>query len=127
MPVIQTLMTTVTDVIEQRSPRESIAVLIIWADLIAIPLITLVLPLLSLQYGRQTGNPELQLTTISIILNLATINPLAFKNVLQQMEAGERKRLESALRFTLAGRHEERTEERTQPSISLKLDFASVE
>jgi hypothetical protein len=88
---------------------------------------TIVLPLLSYEGDKFDRNKDLQNIAVSTILSLATIDPASFKTVLGQMEAKQRIVLEALLRSALGGRQREKTTEQVKPSISLRLDFASIE
>jgi len=126
--ILGPIMTTALNVIERHPPEEGMCKIFFGqTDSIALPLMTVVLPLLSKHYNRQPDNLDLQHSTTAAVLKLATIRPFAFKVVLQKMETEDRSLLETALRAALAGRHEAKPEERAKPSISLKFDFATAE
>lgn len=88
---------------------------------------TLILPELSLQRNLVTQSDDWQSTTVSALLRLAAMNPRAFKTVLGSIDGSRRTLLESMLRMTLEGRRDVKVEEQAKPSISLTLDFASIE
>jgi hypothetical protein len=88
---------------------------------------TLILPELSLQRNLVTQSDDWQDTIVSALLRLAALNPRAFKTVLGRIDGTRRTLLESMLRMTLEGRREVKIEEQAKPSISLTLDFASIE
>ena len=91
----------------------------------ALPLMTLVLPLLAAQCDFVGG--DLRRITVSTVLNLATRTPAAFKQVLGRLRPDERMKLENVLRIALEKKQDVKHEEESKPSISLKLDFASIE
>lgn len=88
---------------------------------------TLVLPELATDRDRVNQNEELQLATISALLSLASLDPIAFKMVLGKIDRERQVRLESMVRLALGGKQEKRIEQHTTPSISLTLDFAEIE
>ena len=88
---------------------------------------TLVLPELATDRDRVNQNEELQLATISALLRLASLDPIAFKMVLGKIDRERQVRLESMVRLALGGKQEKRIEQHTTPSISLTLDFAEIE
>jgi hypothetical protein len=88
---------------------------------------TLVLPELATDSDRVNQNEEWQTATISALLGLASLDPVAFKTVLGKVDRDRRVRLESLLRLALGGKQETKVEQQTTPSISLTLDFASIE
>lgn len=87
----------------------------------------LLLPVLSVQLDLPNQVRDWQKSTASAVLNLATTNPAIFKNVLGRMEAEGRDRLEMGLRTALEEKREIVTDSTVKPSISLKLDFGSVD
>jgi hypothetical protein len=87
----------------------------------------LVLPILSTQSSLAPLNQDIQRETALAVLNLLSINPEAFKDVLGNMEAGERGTLEVVLRTALEGKQEAGSGDSVKPSISLKYEFALSE
>jgi hypothetical protein len=88
---------------------------------------TIVLPLLSNGGDKFDQNLELQKIAASTVLSLATIDPASFKTVLGQMAVEQRMVLEALLRTAMGGTQREKRTEQVKPSISLRLDFASIE
>jgi len=87
---------------------------------------TLLLPELATDMDRVNQNEEWQTATISALLRLASLDPVALKTVLGTIDRERRVRLESMLRLALGGKQEKKVEQ-TTPSISLTLDFTSIE
>lgn len=90
-------------------------------------MLELLLPILSLQLDLPNQNRDWQQSTASAVLSLATTSPAIFKEVLGRMEVEGRDRLEVGLRTALEEKREITTETVVKPSISLKLDFGSVD
>ena len=88
---------------------------------------TLVLPELATDKDCVNQNEVWQTATISALLRLASLDPVAFKTMLGKTDQERRARLEAMLRLALGGRQENKVEEQTTPSISLTLDFSSIE
>jgi len=88
---------------------------------------TLVLPELAVDRGRLNQNEEWQTATISTLLRLASLDPVALKTVLGKIDGEGRVRLESMLRLVLGEKEDKKVEEQTPPSILLTMDFASIE
>lgn len=87
----------------------------------------LLLPLLSSQLDLPNQDREWQRSTASAVLSLATSNPPIFREVLGRMEVEGRDRLETGLRTALEEKRETVQETTVKPTISLKLDFGSVD
>jgi hypothetical protein len=87
----------------------------------------LILPILSIHLDGSSHSQEWKKMTVSAVLSLASFNAMAFKKVLGNMDIEERGRLQSALRSALEDEQEVTVQELAKPSISLKLDFESVE
>lgn len=83
---------------------------------------TLLLPALTALCDLVPHNEEGERETAVIVMNLANINPIAFKDVIGEMEVRERVKLEELLRVAFT-RKDIVKEERTEPSISLTMDF----
>jgi len=88
---------------------------------------TIVLPLLSRAGDTIDQSQDDEQIVVTTVLSLASIEPVAFKMVLRQMEPEQRMLLEGLLRSAIGGRQREKTAEEPKPSISLKLDFASID
>lgn len=88
---------------------------------------TVILPILSSQSRLVSHIEDGQTAIVSVVLGLATSNPRAFKGVLEIMDVEGRESLESTLRTALEEKRDTKSEELTKPSISLKLDFGSVD
>ena len=90
-------------------------------------ILTLALPELTSDRDRLSQNEEWQTATISTLLRLASLDPVALKTVLGKIDGEGRVRLESMLRLVLGEKEDKNVEEQTTPSILLTMDFASIE
>jgi hypothetical protein len=88
---------------------------------------TIVLPLLSREGDELYQSQDCRQIVVATVLSLATIDPVSFRMVLGQMEPEQQMTLELLLRSAIEGRQREQTIEQVKPSISLRLDFASIE
>jgi hypothetical protein len=87
---------------------------------------TLVLPVLATDGNPVNQIQEWQAATTSGLLRLASLDPVVFRTVLGKVDQERRRRLESMLRLALGGMQEKKVEQQA-PSISLTLDFTSIE
>jgi hypothetical protein len=126
---IRALMTTVVDLIEHR-PRDegsSYDMSRLLKPNVDISSMTLLLPELAVRSDIVNQNEDWRMATVSSLLRVAALNPAVFKTVLGSMDVDRRTMLELMLRFALEGNREVQIEEPAKPSISLTLDFASIE
>ena len=122
------LLTTIVQAAERCDPKEGSTLAVSHADLYSVvSLMTIVLPLLSNGGDKFDQNLALQKIAESTVLSLATIDPASFKTVLGQMAVEQRMVLEALLRTAMGGTQREKRTEQVKPSISLRLDFASIE
>jgi|SRR5271156_4570079 len=91
---------------------------------IAMSSLSLVLPVLSMCCDVERRTPEVQNAATSALLSLARFSPNAFKHLLSVMAPEETSRIQAALQSVLDVEEENKVEEVSKPTISLKFDLA---
>jgi hypothetical protein len=110
----------------QLPPREGFAIVELTNVHAVTPAMTLLLPALSTLCDLVPHNEEQEKETAAIVMNLANIDPIAFKDVIGEMVVREQDKLEELLRVAFA-RRDTVKEERKEPSIPLTMDFTSID
>jgi hypothetical protein len=124
---MRTIIAATVDIVQSRPQSEGLTPVDTVLTCLVAPLMELLLPILSLQLDLPSQNRDLQKSTASAVLGLATTSPAIFKDVLGRMDVDGRDRLEVGLRTALEEKREIVSETVVKPSISLKLDFGSID
>jgi hypothetical protein len=124
---MRAIIAATVDIVQSRPQSEGLAPVDTVLTCLVAPLMELLLPILSLQLDLPNQNRDLQKSTASAVLGLATTSPAIFKDVLGRMDVDGRDRLEVGLRTALEEKRETVSETVVKPSISLKLDFGSID
>ena len=124
---MRAIIAATVDIVQSRPQSEGLTPMDTVLTCLVAPLMELLLPILSLQLDLPNQNRDLQKSTASAVLGLATTSPAIFKDVLGRMDVDGRDRLEVGLRTALEEKRETISETVVKPSISLKLDFGSID
>ena len=124
---MRSLIAAAVDIVQSRPDSEGFESCGYPVDPLVAPLMEVLLPVLSFQLDLPNQDRDWQKSTASAVLSLATTSPTIFKDILGRMELDGRDRLEVGLRTALEDQREPQSETAIKPSISLKLDFGSVD
>ena len=124
---MRAIIAATVDIVQSRPQSEGLTPADTVLTCLVAPLMELLLPILPLQLDLPNQNRDLQKSTASAVLSLATTSPAIFKDVLGRMDVDGRDRLEVGLRTALEEKRETVSETVVKPSISLKLDFGSID